>query len=200
MLGVGFLGIMAAQLSGSVRKPRPSMTLEKGSAQIWQRLAAMRYDLEQPRAFEQWVYAMPALEQVIGAEQHLALISLDYGAKHAGHEIAKVIDSAYAAQRPGALPRDLATWVAESFLSGRLDLFTASRLLTRLWNDGETWIPTEFVYIDSELDEIPSPAQYHHWDASALQAKLAEEVPRVEEMQRVAVLVARELLATLSVS
>ena len=91
----------------------------------------------------------------------------------------------------------MATWIAHSFLNGQMDLVTSSRMLARLWNAGEAWVPSEFAYIDSELDEIPMPAEYHRWEPSALAAKLAEEQPRLQEFQRAAMEAARQLLHTL---
>ena len=173
------------------------MSAETNLSAVWPRLAAALYGLDATRSFEQWVYANAGLEGVIGEDPYFTLISLDYGAKDARHEIAKAIEGAYAARRAGMLPRDLAIWVTSHFLEGELDLVTTSRVLARLWNAGASWSPSEFAYIDSELDDIPMPAQYHRWDPAALKAKLAAEQPRLQEFQRAAVEVARQLAVAL---
>jgi hypothetical protein len=174
--------------------PDPSSTASDDDHEIWERLATVERGMESPLAFEQWAVASTELERVLGPALHLAFVSLDYRQPHAAHELAKLIEQAYRSRRPGMINRDLARWTARALIDARIDLATACRMFVRIRYDGEDWVPTEFIYIDSEMDEIPQPAQYHLWKPEALTAKLAKEESRVQEFHRAALERAREML------
>ena len=88
-------------------------------------------------------------------------------------------------------------WVARGYLDGSIGLVTTSRVLAEIRTDSQEWVPSEFVYIDSELDEIPLPTQYHQWEPAALAKKLAESAPRLEEFERAARVAAQDMLRQL---
>jgi hypothetical protein len=167
--------------------------------EIWEQLAAVRYGLVEVQLFEQWIYTAPELEGAVGHDHYLALVSFAFNQPHAGHELTRVIDRLYEDRRPSCLRRDAALWITRAFLGGRSDLATTARTLVGFRNSGENWVPDEFVYIDSELDEIPAAAEYPNWDEQALAAKLAELQPRLVEFERAAREVARDMLSKLEV-
>ena len=162
--------------------------------EIWEQLASVRYGLVELRTFEQWIYTVQELEAAVGQDHYLALVSFVFNQPHAQHELTRVIDRLYEDVRPSHLRRDAATAMARAFLSGRRDLATTARMLTRFRNDGECWVPDEFVYIDSELDDLPTPAEYQNWDQQVLAATLAEWQPRLAEFERAAREASREML------
>ena len=170
------------------------MTSPLSRPEIWEQLASVRYGLVELRTFEQWLYTVQELEAAIGQDQYLALVSFEFDQPHAQHELTRVIDRLYEEVRPSQLRRDAATAIARAFLDGRGDLITTARMLTRFRNDGESWVPDEFVYIDSELDDLPMPAEYPNWDQQALAARLAKWQPRLAEFERAAREVSREML------
>jgi hypothetical protein len=165
--------------------------------EIWEQLASVRYGLIELRAFEQWIYTVQELETAVGKDHYLALVSFEFNQPDAQHELTRVIDRLYEDVRPSHLRRDAATAIARAFLDGRVDLVTTARMLTRIRNDGESWVPDEFVYIDSELDDLPMPAEYPNWDQHALAATLAEWRPRLAEFERAARETSREMLLKL---
>jgi hypothetical protein len=152
----------------------------------WQSLEAVYSgDLPLP-AFEQWVYGTADLEPAIGATYYLELISFDFRQEYALHELRKLIGRIYDERRPGQLDYDTAKRVARDFLAGQRDLWSTARELTRLWHEGhENWIPSEVVYIDSELDSYPSPAVRPLWDSGALTRLLSRQKPLLQEYERV---------------
>jgi hypothetical protein len=153
--------------------------------EIWERLAASRYGMahgtESAHDFDRWACASPELERVIGPDRYLKLISIDNRHKDADLQLNRVIDGIYADLQPGLFLRDVAAWTARTFLSGQIGLAKACGILTELWHTEEGWVPTEFVYIDSEMDEMP-------------------EGDRLAEFERAAREAARELLTTLEAS
>jgi hypothetical protein len=94
--------------------------------------------------------------------------------------------------------RDVAKWAARGYLEGRIDLVITSRLLARLRAESHDWVPTEFSYIDSELDDIPLPAQFHQWDPTALAEKLKRSEPRLRAFDLGARAAARAMLGALN--
>ena len=165
--------------------------------QVWEHLAAARYGLIDLQEFEQWTYDSPELEAALGSEEYLALISFPFRQPDVQHELSRWLDGLYERARPTKLRRDFGAWLAQAFLDGKVDLVTTSRMFARLWNAKERWVPSEFAYIDSELDSIPMPAQYGNWDPAALSARLAEAQPLLDSYGRAARESAREILAAL---
>ena len=163
---------------------------------VWDRLAFARIGVDALSKFEEWVYQSEVIEPAVGEDFYVELISLDYRSRHAHHELVKLIERIYdARRRPGDIERDTARATARAYLAGNVDLVTGSRILAHLSSAGAKWVPGEFSYIDSELDDIPMPAQYALWNPDALARKLQD--PRLDEFRRVAEQAARELLSLL---
>jgi hypothetical protein len=163
----------------------------------WLYLSAYFYGLVPLGEFEQWVYASPRLEQLLGVDRYLELIAFDFHKAHARHELVTLLQAAYLERRSSGVQRDVAKWVASEYLDGRIGLQTTSRLLAQLRADSNDWVPSEFTYIDSELDDIPPPAQYHQWDPAALADKLSESEPRLRAFELGARAAAKAMLAAL---
>jgi hypothetical protein len=164
---------------------------------MWPYLGACIYGLVPLDAFEQWVYASPQLEQALGADRYLELVSLDFHQAHARHEVVRRLHEAFLERRLSGVERDVGIWIARGYLDGSIGLVTASRVLAQLRADSHDWVPSEFTYIDSELDEIPLPAQYHLWEPAALAEKLRESEPRLHAFELGARSAAREMLEVL---
>ena len=163
----------------------------------WRYLAAYVYGLVDIDDFEPWVYASPRLEHLLGIDRYSELIAFDFHQAHARHELVRLIHTSFLERRPARIERNVAKWVADGFLGGRIDLQTTSRLLAQIRVDSNDWVPSEFAYIDSELDDIPLPAQYHQWDPSALAEILSKSEPRLRAFESGARAAATVMLAVL---
>jgi hypothetical protein len=163
----------------------------------WQYLAACVYGLVPIDEFEQWVYATPRLEQRLGIDRYLELISFDFHQPHVRHELVSLLRAAFLERRPSGVERDVAKWVASAYLGERIDLRTTSRVLAQLRAMSHDWVPSEFSYIDSELDDIPPAAQYHQWDPAALAEKLTNSDPRLRAFELGARTAAKAMLNAL---
>jgi hypothetical protein len=163
----------------------------------WQYIAATAHGLVPLKEFESWVYASTSLERLLGSKFYLELVDHDFRKTNAQHDLASLLGRAYAERRGSSMERDVARWVARGYLDGRVDLATVSRVLARIRVDSNEWVPSEFAYIDSELDEIPVKAQYALWNPEALALKLEESAPRLKAFEKGARLAAQEMLDAL---
>jgi len=144
--------------------------------------------------FERWVYAQPNLEDVLGADDALALLSADFRAPHARVQIDRVILETYNRHRPGLLARDRARRLATGLVDGTLDVVSTVQKLAELYTQGNAWIPVIFVSIDSDFDYVPKPEHYQNWEEQALAAKLEKLRPLVEGLRLDAITAAKDLL------
>ncbi|HEX4825154.1 MAG TPA: hypothetical protein VFV19_12680 [Candidatus Polarisedimenticolaceae bacterium] len=143
--------------------------------------------------FERWLYSSADLEEKVGAEDYQSLLSLEFSAPRARHDLSRLLLDIYDRHRPGGLARDRAERLAKGLLDGTVELFAAVRGLAELHSEGHVWVPVVFVGIDSELGEIPRPGQYALWDDKALAARLEAARPMIEHWRRVAVKAAKEI-------
>ena len=150
--------------------------------------------------FEAWLYLHPeAVEATVGPEIGLAFLSIDYRGAHPVHEAKKLIERAYELHRPGEVSRDYARRVCTEFLDGDRDLRSTAKVLSALRFEGpEGWIPDEFVYIDSELDDIPAPRERFRWDQTAWKRLMGLKAPVLTEYDRAARVAALSLLERLA--
>jgi hypothetical protein len=145
--------------------------------------------------FEAWVYSTPAIEAGLGAGAHLELLAFDYRGPHALQEAATWVGALYERLRPGMLVRDRAHRLACGLLFGTIPLPAAVHGLANLYYGGEDWIPTIFVGLSSELDDVVDPAQYPLWEPGALAAHLERWAMMRENVVTAATTSAREFLA-----
>ena len=186
---------MCLQLNLGVRHPTDSLPASNATPAIWSYLERFHAGEVPLNDFEQWVYNCPELESVLGRDEHLALLTLNYHARDARNEVRQRIEDVYAAHRPGRLLRDRVRRLAVGILDGDIDVITGCRELTRAYHDGgEEWIPIGIVGIDSELDTVPTPDEYHRWDSDALKVKLNEARDEIEFYRPQVLAIARELL------
>lgn len=185
----------------SLARLRPDVALSNGrdvSDSYWQTLESAYSGELALSAFEQWLYATPELESVVGSDVFLDLIGFDFHQANALHEVRKLILKAYAARRPGEIEFDMARRVATEFLAGRRDMWTTARTFAQLSLDGhESWVPREFVYVDSELDTFPAPAVRPLWDSAALSKLLKRQDPMLERYDRAIREAAKEVIVFL---
>lgn len=141
----------------------------------WRQLESVHTGDLPVEAFEQWVYAHPDLEALLGPALALDFLTLDYRQPHAHHELRKLVERAYLRRGRKQLEYDMMRRVANEFLSGERDVWRTAAPFARLIATGEyDWIPLGFLYIDSELDSIPSPGARSMWEPAAL-AKLLKK-------------------------
>lgn len=141
----------------------------------WRQLESVHTGDLPVEAFEQWVYSRADLEALLGPALALDFLTLDYRRPHAHHELRKLVERAYMQRRPKQLEYDMMRRIAREFLSGERGVWRTTAPLARLIATGEyDWIPLDFLYLDSELDAIPSPAVRSMWEPRAL-AKLLEK-------------------------
>ena len=123
---------------------------------------------------ERWFESTPELEVVLGTRAYGDLLAFDFRQRDAAHELSKLVRSIYEYGRPARLAWDRAFRIARGLLSGSVQTHDGVRALAELSMDGHDWVPSIFVNLRSEFDEIPKPEQYAMWEPSALGAKLEE--------------------------
>src|SRR5581483_464842 len=153
---------------------------------VWLQLERVYSGVISVAEFENWLYNSADVQDVLGEGPALGLLEFNYLRPEALRELRSLIDQIYAQLRPAGGPMDTARRVAEDFLAGNLLLHDAARTLAGLWSAGHEWVPTEFVYIDDELDNVPHPKQYPLWEPSALREKLRQWEPMLAEFHRLA--------------
>ncbi len=146
------------------------------------------------REFERWVYDSPELEGELGAWDYLRLLEFDYGQPDAVHELHRIVAGIYERKRPGMLVPDRVWRLACGLSTGALPLVPAVDQLASLWWSGHEWIPTDFVGISTELDDLPLPGHYPLWKPEAFASRPEEWQPHLDHLATVAAEVARELL------
>jgi hypothetical protein len=159
----------------------------------WEALAAARCGVSDIRSFEHWVYESTDLETAVGKARYLELIGFDFTQAAARRELANLLDEIFA-ERQRSWREHVAAYLARGYLARRIDLPTIANVLAGFWSDGIPWAPTEFAYINSELDSIPLPAHYPLWDGEALARKLVESQPRMQAFEEAARAAAEDLL------
>jgi len=145
--------------------------------------------------FEAWVYSTPAIEAELGADAYLELLAFDYRRPHALQDAVTFVGALYERLRPGMLLRDRAHRLACGLLLGTIPLPAAVHGLANLHYAGEDWIPTVFVGLSSELDDVVDPADYPLWEPRALAAHLERWAMMRENIVTAATAAAREFLA-----
>jgi hypothetical protein len=145
-------------------------------------------------ALEQWVYGSPYLETILGPDDHLALVSFDYHQAHADIELRRLVLQVYNHHRPGRLARDRARRLATGLVDGTIDLLPAVHALAQLGLEGNDWVPSTFVAIDSDLDIVPKAEQYALWDQVALKSKLEDLQPLIDGCRADAIEAAMQIL------
>jgi hypothetical protein len=142
---------------------------------VWRQLESVHTGDLAVEAFEQWVYAHSGLGALLGPALALDFLTLDYRQPHARHELRKLVERAYLRRGRKQLEYDMMRRIANEFLSGERDVWRTTAPFARLIATGQhDWIPPDFLYVDSELDSIPSPAARSMWEPAAL-AKLLRE-------------------------
>jgi hypothetical protein len=145
--------------------------------------------------FEAWLYSTPAIEAGLGAGAYLELLAFDYRRPHALQDATTCVGAIYERFRPGMLVRDRAHRLACGLLLGTIPLPAAVHGLANLYYDGQDWIPTVFVGLSSELDDVVDPAEYPQWEPRALAAHLERWAMMRENIVTAATTSAREFLA-----
>jgi hypothetical protein len=69
-------------------------------------------------------------------------------------------------------------------LNDRAAVIPGLRKLVRIRHGGNEDIPIKFVGFDSELDDVPSPEQYHLWEPAVLDEILGRNEPYLRTVQQ----------------
>jgi len=148
---------------------------------IRRRLLDFACDVSEPAEFEAWVYTTPELEEALGPESYLEMISANYSTNEGVFEARRKAAALLELDETGAVARhqaEVARYQAETLatrmLSGEISLLTGLRKLASLHNNGYDFIPVIFVGLASETDCVPEEGQYQQWEPLALAQQLAK--------------------------
>lgn len=134
-------------------------------------------------AFEAWVCADEDLESQIGHGAQLDLITADYRGREAvaaRERCAALLEQ----HHPGNLRRYRIGVILRNMVEDRTAVIPGLRKLICLRQDDEADTPIEFVGFHSELDDVPSPKQYHLWEPTFLSEILRRKEPHIASVQR----------------
>jgi hypothetical protein len=148
--------------------------------------------------FEAWVYATPDLELALGRDVAMELLELDFRAPGVEAKLRwRVVDLVEGLAGPAFLVRERARLLLHRLADGSGEVIPVFAGLARLEDEeGGEWLGSIFTAIDAELEDIPLPRTYSHWQPEALARRLAEMQPVVERCTVEAREAARRLLAT----
>lgn len=111
--------------------------------------------------FSEWVYSSKELEHIIGANRYLEIISFDYDADQQEQgAIKKIVADIYNDLTSNRLIPDRVSRLVESMLNNDISLRVGCKELADLHDEGNDFIPIEFVGYDSELDS-PSKEEFY---------------------------------------
>ena len=120
--------------------------------------------------FEQWIYKDKELE-IIEPTLYQDLILFDFTDKDAKQGIKDKLN-------PYLDTKEFNVWRTKRLLNkiidDKIDIVLGTRKLRELYFDtGENFIPpTLGIGFDSELDDLPTPDEYHMWNENALRERL----------------------------
>jgi len=162
----------------------------------WQVLEQFLAGEMSPADFEQWLCTTNDLETTLGARAYRELLAFDFKQRDAAYELARLVRSVYEYTRPGMLARDRAFRIARGLLNGSVQIHDGVRVLAELCLDGHDWVPSVFVGVKSQFDEMPRPEQYALLEPDALSAKL-EESRQIAKAYKPSILdAAREIISS----
>jgi hypothetical protein len=132
--------------------------------------------------FQQWIYRDKELE----ASQptlHQDLLLLDFEEKHAKQGIKNKL-------RPYIDEKEFNVWrtkrLLDKIINDKIDLVLGTRKLRELYFDtGENFLPPRLgIGYENELDDLPTPDEYHMWNEGELKEKLKKADSYRENIKR----------------
>lgn len=120
--------------------------------------------------FEQWIYKDKDLE-TLQPTLYQDLIQFDFEDRDARHGIKNKLE-------PYIDRKEFNVWPTKRLLSkiieDKIDLVLGTRKLRELYfNTGENFIPATLgIGYEGELDDLPTPDEYHMWSEKELKEKL----------------------------
>lgn len=141
--------------------------------------------------FEQWIYKDNELE-TLHPTLYQDLILFDFKDKEAGQRIKNQL-------RPYIDHKEFNIWrtkqLLEKIIGDKIDLVLGTRKLRILYFEtGENFIPTTLgIGYESELDDLPTPDEYHTWNKN----ELKEQLKKAENYRADIIRDAQAFLATL---
>jgi hypothetical protein len=136
--------------------------------------------------FEAWVYASTELERVLGPAEYAYVAATDFSSASEVRAVGDRLERFLESRWPREPDRAKARIACEGLVDGTIDLVRGCAILASLARRGMECIPEAFAAWHSELDGVPTAAQYALWDPAALQRKLAVVEPLREEIVRAA--------------
>lgn len=146
--------------------------MPKLPAEIRRRLLDFACDVSEPAEFEAWVYATRELEEALGPESYLEMISANYSTNEGIFEARQKAAALGETDEAGAVARHQAETLATRMLSGEISLLAGLRKLASLYHKGYNFIPVIFSGLESETDCVPEVGQYQQWEPKALARQL----------------------------
>jgi hypothetical protein len=132
--------------------------------------------------FEQWIYKDKELE-TSQPTLYQDLISFDFGDRDAKRGIKNKLE-------PYIDSKEFNVWrtrrLLNKIIEDKIDIVLGTRKLRELYFDtGENFIPpTLGIGFESELDDLPTPDEYHLWNEKELKEKLKKVDTYKEHIKR----------------
>ncbi|MBD3362703.1 hypothetical protein GF362_03220 [Candidatus Dojkabacteria bacterium] len=122
--------------------------------------------------FEEWIYTDKTIEKIIGKDNYVTLVSMNYTKSDSKEKVQKYLVELFESLEPELYDKYRVYNILKGMLDGQKDLVSGCRRLVQLRKRGLEFIPKIFVGFDSELDDVPLPEQYSQWNKNALGEKL----------------------------
>jgi hypothetical protein len=124
---------------------------------------------------ESWIYESPFLEEFLGNDHYIDLISYNFKNKCARDYIQSIVTKFLSLT-------EYENWRTVNLLTeitkGNIEIVLASRKLRQLYKDQEETLETPLLSIglaigyESELDNCPIESEYHQWNKEQLKKQL----------------------------
>ena len=125
--------------------------------------------------FEKWLYFEKNLQNYIGEDFYLSLISLDYKKHDAIKDAKELVRNIYRYEEGVPIEWDVALYIAQLMIDNSISLTKGCRILSDLNMDGANFIPLSFVGYSSEIERLGTDSFYRDrilTDAKDLLSKL----------------------------
>lgn len=120
------------------------------------------FDEESAKDFEVWLYQNESLENEIGKEAFLNIVSFDFSQKNKEnhHQLKGIIKDIYNSQQADAIIMDQAKAIAMSILDQSCPIDVGCRKLANISENEHTFVNRVFVAYSDEFDRLGSTNFY----------------------------------------
>jgi len=139
---------------------REALSLSKETAE---HLRRFYFDEEPVETFETWLYQNKDLEDKIGKEFFLYIVSFDYSEKEKAkrHDLKEIIKDVYNSQKFDAIFMDQARIIAMAVLDQSCPVDIGCRKLANISENGHAFISEVFTSYSDEFDRLGSTDFYN---------------------------------------